>query len=548
MKLHRKLVVGLLIFSGILFSACDTKDKTAAVDKEDQVFNYIERQEMPTVDLSLATDDVSFIALNNIYEGLYRLDQENMPQPAGAAEKATISQDGLTYKVKLRKEAKWSDGEPVKAKDYVYSWQRTIDPKTTAGYAYMYEPVKNAKKIIDGKMDKSKLGIKATGDYELEITLEEVTPYFDYLLALPAFFPQRQDIVEKYRTQYAKTSEDAVYNGPFVLTDFDGPGTDVSWSYKKNKNYWDKKTVKLQKINVNVVKDASTALNLFQDGQADDTYLSGDLAQQLRSDPNFVIQQAASIFYIELNQKGKDSPYKNVNLRKAISYGIDRKSLVDKVVANGSTVAKGLVTEDLAFDPVNHRDFIEDVGGDYTEYNPEKAKEYWAKAKQELNIDKLEMEMLVDDTDNSKKMAEFIQAELADTLDGVTVKVSPIPFAVRLDRSNKGDFQLSAAGWSADYADPSSFLDLFTSNNPYNRGGFSNQKYDQLMEESETTNANKPEARWQNMVDAEKIFMENMGVIPLYQQGEARMRAEKVKGIVYHSTGAKYDFKWTYIK
>ena len=546
MKLQKILVIGCLVVVGSLISGCQKPVKTANAKQDKQIFTFIERQELPTADISLATDEVSFITLNNIYEGIYRLDQNNVLQPAGAVEAATISADGRVYKVKLRKESKWSDGVPVKAKDYVYGWQRTVDPKTSSNQAYMFRPVKHAQAIMNGKMDKSTLGIRALNDFELEITLEKATPYFNYLLALPAYFPQRQDIVDKYKTNYAKTDQRAVYNGPFVLSDFDGPGIDTNWNLKKNPTYWDHKTVKLKKIKIDVVKDANTALNLFEKGQADDTYLSGDLAQELKNDPNFIIQQFASVFYLELNQKSPNSPYKNENLRKAISFAIDRKTLVDKIEMNGSTVAKGLVTADLAFDPETHQDFVEETDNGLL-YDPKQAQNYWQQAQTELGIKTLKINLLVDDTDNSKKMAEFLQAELADTLKGLEVEITPVPFAVRLDRSNKGDFQIAAAGWSADYADPSSILSLFTSNNPYNRGGFSDQDYDTAVKNAETIHTNNPNVRWHDLLTAERIFIDKMGAIPLYQQGEARLRSEKVKNILFHSTGAKYDFKWTYI-
>ncbi|MBE8863451.1 ABC transporter substrate-binding protein, partial [Enterococcus faecium] len=174
-----------------------------------------------------------------------------------------------------------SNGEPVTAADYVFGWQRTVSAETGSEYAYLFAPVTNAEAITAGEKDASELGIKAVSDYELEITLTTPTPYFQYLLAFPSFFPQTQAVVEDNGDQYASTSDNAVYNGPFVLAGFDGPGTDTEWSYEKNDQYWDKGTVKLDTINVSVVKESSTSLNLFQDGQADDVILTGELAQQM---------------------------------------------------------------------------------------------------------------------------------------------------------------------------------------------------------------------------------------------------------------------------
>ncbi|EAA0286443.1 peptide ABC transporter substrate-binding protein, partial [Listeria monocytogenes] len=513
----------------------------------EQVFNVVVSQEMPSADLSLATDTISFSALNNVYEGLYRLDAESTPQPAGAAEAAEVSEDGLTYKIKLREDAKWSNGDPVTAADYVYGWQRTVKPETASEYAYLFSPVKNADAITAGDTDPSELGIKAVGDYELEITLEKATPYFDYLLAFPSFFPQNQKVVEENGDQYASTSDNAVYNGPFVLTGFDGPGTDTEWAYEKNDQYWDKDTVKLQTINVSVVKESSTALNLFQDGQADDVILTGELAQQMANDEAFISQPEASTYYLEMNQRDEDSPFRNENLRKAISYAIDRDALVTSILGDGSIASSGLVPEGMTFSPGDHTDFTE-AAGSVISYDQEKAKEYWEKAKEELGIDSLEFDILASDTDSTKKIIEYLQDTIEKTLDGVKVTLSPVPLSVRLDRSNAGDFDAVMAGWGADYADASSFTDLFTTGNSYNRGQWSNEEFDAAVKAAGTTNANDPDKRWEDLVNAEKIIMNEQGVIPVYQKAEAHLRAPKVKGVVAHAAGAQYDYKWTSIE
>ena len=291
--MKKKWAFSVVALSGLVLAGCyggsaNTKSSNSASGNSTDgggVFNLVVPQEMPTADLSLATDTISFTALNNVYEGIYRLDKDSKPQPAGASELAEVSEDGLTYKIKLREDAKWSNGDPVVAADYVYGWQRTVDAATASEYAYLFAPVANAEEITAGKKDKSELGIKAVGDHELEITLTKQTPYFQYLLAFPSFFPQKQSVVEENGDAYASASDKAVYNGPFTLTDFDGPGTDTEWSYKKNDNYWDKDAVKLSEIKVSVVKESSTALNLFKDGQADDVILSGELAQQNANDP-----------------------------------------------------------------------------------------------------------------------------------------------------------------------------------------------------------------------------------------------------------------------
>ncbi len=553
--MKKKWGYGVIAVCGIVLAGCSTGGTSSTGESSsgsgtaaaEQIFNVVVQQEMPSADLSLATDTISFSALNNVYEGLYRLDADSKPEPAGAAELAEVSEDGLTYKLKLREDAKWSNGEPVTAADYVFGWQRTVSAETGSEYAYLFAPVTNAEAITAGEKDASELGIKAVSDYELEITLTTPTPYFQYLLAFPSFFPQSQAVVEDNGDQYASTSDNAVYNGPFVLAGFDGPGTDTEWSYEKNDQYWDKETVKLDTINVSVVKESSTSLNLFQDGQADDVILTGELAQQMANDEAFVSEPLARTSYIELNQREEDSPFRNEDLRKAISYAIDRDALVTSILGDGSLASTGLIPKGMTFNPTDNTDFVDEAES-VIEDDQEKAKEHWEKAKEALGIDSLSFEILASDTDSTKKAIEYIQSAIQDTLDGVKVSLSPVPFSVRLDRSNSGDFDVVMGGWGADYADASSFTDLFVTDNSYNRGRWTSEEYDAAVKSSATTNAGNPDARWQDLLDAEKIIMDQQGVIPVYQNVEAHLRAPKVKGVVSHGAGAQYDYKWAVIE
>ena len=553
--MKKKWAFSVVALSGLVLAGCyggsaNTKSSNSASGNSTDgggVFNLVVPQEMPTADLSLATDTISFTALNNVYEGIYRLDKDSKPQPAGASELAEVSEDGLTYKIKLREDAKWSNGDPVVAADNVYGWQRTVDAATASEYAYLFAPVANAEEITAGKKDKSELGIKAVGDHELEITLTKQTPYFQYLLAFPSFFPQKQSVVEENGDAYASASDKAVYNGPFTLTDFDGPGTDTEWSYKKNDNYWDKDAVKLSEIKVSVVKESSTALNLFKDGQADDVILSGELAQQNANDPAYTSVKEARTSYIELNQREADSPFKNVNLRKAISYSINRDALVKQVLGDGSVVSTGLIPADMSKNPETNEDFAKEAGK-LVSYDKDKAKEYWEKAKKELGIDSLEFNLMASDDDASKKVIEYIQNSIQENLDGVKVKPTPVPFSVRLDRSSSGDFDTVLGGWAADYADPSSFTDLFVAGNSYNRGQWSNADYDKVVDDSGNKDAGDEQARWADLQEATKIMADDMGVIPVYQKAEGHLVNEKIKGIVHHAAGASWDYKWTYVE
>ncbi len=548
-------LVGMLGLVSLSLIACGTskKEEKSATDssketlaaKQTAIFTV--PQEINTLDLSLATDKVSFGTINQVFEGLYRQNADNQVEPAGAEELAEKSADGLTYTFKLRKDAKWSNGDPVVAADYVYSWQRTVDPATGSQYAYLFESIKNASDIVAGKKEPSELGVEAVSDTELKVTLANATPYFESLMAFPSFFPLQQKTVEKYGKEYATTSDKMVYNGPFTLADFDGAGTDDQWTYKKNKDYWDAKNVKMTSIENLVIKESSTGLNLFQDNKVDDATLTGELAQQLANDDSYTTDKDGRTVYIELNQRKSDSPFKNVNLRKAIAYAIDSDAIVNNILGNGSIAATGLIPSELASNTETKEDFAK-AAGKQKKFSKKEAQAYWKKAKKELGISSLKFDLLTDDDDASKKVAEYIQGALKENIsDEIDVTITSVTKPIRLDRSTNGEFDLVLGGWGADYADPSTFLDLFNSTNTYNRGRYTNSEYDKLIKKASTTDVNDPEKRWDDMLDAEKVIMDDMGVIPIYQVSEGHLRNTKIKDYVTHTSGAPYDYKWMYL-
>lgn len=510
-----------------------------------QQISIVVDQEMSTLDSALATDTYSITALNNVMEGLYRLSADNELELAGASEKPTISEDGLTYTITLNKEAKWSNGESVTANDYVYSWRKAVDSKTASEYAYLFEPIKNAEEITSGKLASDQLGIQAVNDYEIEIELNEPTPYFNSLLAFTTFFPQNEKFVTKAAGDYAKTSEQLLYNGPFVLSDFDGAGTDTTWTYLKNDSYWNNKEVKLDKIENKVVKDSSTSVNLFESGEVDDILLTGELAKQYKDNPAFVSLEKAGTTYLSYNQTKRE--YQNENVRKAISLVLDRESVVNDILADGSVVPKGLVPSDMSFSPEKHEDFAKEAG-DLVKTDIDEAKKLWSKAKSELGISTLNVNLLSYDADSIKKVSEYIQNALEENLEGMKVNVSIVPVSVALDRGNKTDFDLFLFGWTADYSDPSTFLDLFVTDSPHNYGKYSNSKYDELIKKASGEDATNSEKRWNDYIEAEKILMNTYGNAPVIQKAEARLRNTKLKGIVSHSTGAQFDYKKAYIE
>ena len=541
MKLSKIVKLGAVAaLSATFLVACGQKSSSSS---SQQVLNWDETAELPTMDLSTATDVVSFDTLNNTMEGLYRLGKDSKLEP-GLATKTEVSKDGLTYTFTLRKDSKWSNGDKVTANDFVYSWQRTVDPKTASQYAYLFSGIKNADDIMNGKADVSTLGVKADGDYKLVVTLDKKIPYFKLLMGFPTFFPQDKAVVEKYGSKYGTQSKYMVYNGPFKLTGW--TGSDLNWTLAKNNDYWDKKDVKLAKINFSVNKSNTTSYNLYQSGKLDATPLSSQQAKQLKGKEGYTIRRAASTFYLQFNQD-KDPYFKNAKIREAISLVINRKQFVDKVLGDGSTVAKGLVSPGLA--TYNGKDFSDQA---YTaaavSYNVAKAKKLWAEGLKELGVSELSFSVMSDDSDKAKQSTEFLQSAIESNLKGAKVTATNVPFKTRIARSNSGDFDIVLSAWGADFSDPISFLELFTSDNPQNNGAWKNAEFDKLIEAAGNEDAGNTGKRWNNMVDAEKILMNDVGISPIYHQATAWMVNPKVKGIVYNSAGANYNFKEAYIK
>lgn len=522
-------------------------EETAGEPDAEQVLNLMESAEIPTMDSSLAEDAVAFNIMNNVNEGLFRLNQENVAEPALAEAEPEVSEDGLTYTFKLR-DAKWSNGEPVTANDFVFSWQRAIDPATGSPYGpyMMAGTIKNAEAIAAGEMDKAELGVKAVDEKTLEVTLERPTPYFMSLMAFGTFYPLNEAFVTEKGDAYASNSDNLLYNGPFMLTNWDGTG--LTWSMEKNPEYWDAETVKLETINVDVVKETSTAINLYTSGEKDRTGLSGEFAMQYAEDPEVVRELEPTIFYLKFNQErnGEETPLANLNIRKAISMAFNKQDLVDVVLANGSLPANYLVPTEFTFDE-NNADFRE-VNGDMNEFNAEEAKKFWATGMEELGLTEVTLEMLGGDSELAKKMDEYMKSQLEENLEGLTLELKAVPFGVRLELDEAQDYDIQNSGWGPDYQDPMTFIDLFVTGSAQNKMSYSNEEFDTLVDQAKGELAQDLAGRWEAMAKAEQILIEeDAAIAPIYQRGLMSLQKPYVHDIISHPFGGDYSYKWAYI-
>ncbi|MES5956022.1 peptide ABC transporter substrate-binding protein [Bacillus fungorum] len=524
-------------------SGGDSKSEEKLAAK--QVFNKTENQEIPTMDTSKSTDVLGSQILGNTMEGLYRLDKENKPIPA-AAESSTKSEDGKKYTFKLRKDAKWSNGDPVTAKDFVFAWQRLLDPKTAAEYAFIAFPIKNAEAISQGKAEVSTLGVKAVDDLTLEVELEQALPYFLNLVAFPSYYPLNEKFVKEKGDKYGLESDTTVYNGPFVLTDWKH---EQGWKLKKNNQYWDKKTVKLDEINYSVVKEPATIVNLYDSGQVDFALLTGEFVDKFRNNKEeYGVYSEPSTFFIRLNQKrgGQDTPLKSKKLREAIALSIDKKNLTNVILNDGSKPADYLVPKGLAAGP-DGKDFQETFKNGIKP-DAKKAAAAWEEAKKELGKDQVTIEFLNYDTGNAKKVGEYVKDQIEKNLKGVTVNIKLQPFKQKLKLESDQDYDISYGGWSPDYADPMTYLDMFESKHSHNQMSFSDQKYDEIIKKAGGELMTDAKKRWEELGKAEKLLLEeDVALVPLYQNARSYVMKPNIKGVVKHNISPEYSYKWAYV-
>jgi oligopeptide transport system substrate-binding protein len=521
-----------------LLSACSLSGNTAqGGPNEPQVLNLVVDSEPPNLDSATLIDGTSITVLNNVMEGLMRLDKDNKPVPAMAVDFPEISPDKKTYTFKIR-DAKWSDGEPVKAQDFEYAWKRALDPKTKSEYAYILYPIKNAEEYNQGKVSENKVGVKALDDSTLQVKLKEPIPYFLSLTAFATYFPQREDIIEKYGKQYAKDPDKMVYNGPFVLSRWEH---DQGLQYRKNDEYWDKNNVYLTEVNVKIVPDSTQAMSLYTSGQVDVAPLDDNLVEVFKNNKEYLPVTRGSTYYIIFNTD--DAFLANKNIRKAISLAIDRDDLVKDVLKNGSEPAGGVVPPSIM--GYNNQSF-RDQAPAQPDYDPALAKQYFEKGLQELGLSAppSDLTLMVYD-DDRKKVAVAIQEQLETNL-GLKVAIDPKPFKQKLNLEKKGYFEMSVGRWVGDYNDPMTFLDVWKSDSPVNFGDWKNPNFDRLIDTSkQTTNYQE---RNENLIKAEKMLIDDAALAPLYYESKSFVQKTYVHNLVRHPIGPEYSLKWAYIK
>ena len=530
-------VMGIaLLMTGLSALSGSTK-ANKGVDPATKTITVALEEEPPNLDSSLTADQISGFVLGHVMEGLLRLDENNLLAP-GVAEKWEIRSDGATFW--LRADAKWSDGKPVTAHDFVFAWRRTVDPASASEYANIMNAIRNADEITAGKLPPETLGVQADGDRILKVQFAKPVPYFDRLMAFNVFFPIREDFFRKTNGRYASGADMLLYNGPFKM---------VKWvhgahiRFEKNPAYWDARRIAINVIDIPYfTSDPSARINLFRDGRIAQTGLAQESLEEAQLlGWNIRSTRDGSVFYIEFNHRqGRLS--KNRNFRKAIQYALNSSIEVNKVIKiPGYLPGKSVFP--IWLDGVNDKFRKEYPAPEYTP-DTARAREYLARAKAELGVEKFPPIMLLTgDNPLSGRIAEYYQDMLKRQLD-LDVRIDSQIFKQRLAKMLAGDFDLVMAGWGPDYADPLTFGDLFLTGNANNRGQYSNPAYDEQVRIAQNSSDRK--TRMDAFGRMQQIIFDEAVILPEYERTVLFATDPKITGVVRRVFGADPDF--TYVK
>lgn len=534
--------VGLFLLLGGCYSASSSSSSTSSEAKKQEIAISLPTQ-LSTLDTTQTTDKNTFTIAQQIFEGLYRFDDDSNPVP-GLAKSVAISDDGKTYTFQLRDNLKWSNGTVLTAADFVFAWKRLVDPATQGPNAYLLDSVVNSYDVRTAAKPVSELGISAPDDQTFVVKLAQAQPSFLSVVSIAWLAPQNEAYVTEEGDDYGKISENLIYSGPFALEDWNQTGD--NWTLVKNKNYYDAKEVKLATVHGSTVKEENTGINLYQSGELDLTRISGQYVQQYSSEKGFVSHNDVANYFLDFNKKA-GTALANVHLRKAIALAIDKTSLANDVLNDGSKALNGLIPANLYANPDTKEDF-RNYSGSYNTYDLTEAKKEWQQAQADLG-DSVKVDLLVSDDDNGKKISEYIQSQLQDNLSGLTITITPQPKNnVNQSRRDK-NYELSLSGWIAGSSDLDSYFNLYKTGSAYNYGAYDDDEYTTLVEKARTTDANDPDKQFADYKQAEAILLEeDAAQVPLYQSASNYLINPKIKGIAYHLYGDYFNLRGAYVE
>lgn len=504
-----------------------------------ETLNTLIENDIADINPTTSTDVASFGVITNVMEGLYRLDENSEPEP-GMAESVEVSGDGREYTFTLRDDIEWSNGDPVTSQDFEYAWLRAMDPDTAADYSYILTDfIEGGAEYNSGEGSAEEVGIRTPDDKTLEVTLSNPTPFFLNLTAFPTYMPLNQDFVEEQGEEFASSPDTLLYNGPFEMTEF---GSSQGVTLQKREGYWDAGNVDAETVNGQVVKDKSTALNLYESGELDVTILNSEQVEAYEGEAAFEQRTEFATLFLYLNND--DPAMSNENIRKAVQLGFDRESFVNTVLNDGSEPAYGYVPPGMSSGSGDET-FREVVGDTVPEASPEEARSYWQRGVEELGEEPT-LTLLVSDESTSRDTGTFLQSQLQENL-GAEVEVEVVPFDALLDREEEGDYQMAASQWIADYDDPINFLDLWTSDSGVNDINFENEEYDRLVNGALTEE--NEQRRTEMLAEAERVLVgEEAALAPVYYAGTSYLINPDVQNYVTPPYGPPADYRYVEIE
>jgi oligopeptide transport system substrate-binding protein len=494
--------------------------------------------EPPSLHPGLAKDSTSGTVLRQTFEGLTRIGKDGKPIEA-AAEKIEVSEDQKVYTFTLR-DAQWSNGDPVVAKDFEYAWKWALDPNNQSEYAYQLYYIKGAEAANTGSGSMDDVGIVAKDDKTLEVTLENPTPFFLELTAFYTYLPINSKIAESNNDWANDAGDNYTSNGPFVMTEWSHSDKIV---LEKNDTYWDKDAVKLEKIEMIMINDPNTELSMFDNGElhwagAPTGALPTDAMQALKDDGRLITKPIAGIYNYKFNTTVE--PFNNANIRKAFSFAINRQEIIDNILQGEQLPAQAIVPPTM---------FPENEEGYFADNDVEKAKEYLQKGLEELGLkDVSELPAITlsyNTSEGHQKIAQAIQDMWKQNL-GVEVTLDNQEWAVFLDKMHSLDYQVGRMGWLGDFNDAINFLEMYRdADGGNNDTGWESKKFQDLLAQSAVeTDAEK---RQQLLKDAEAVIMDEMPVMPIYFYTENWVQADNLKDVVISGLG-DVQYKWAYFE
>ena len=525
----------LLLTFAVSFITTSNLTFASAVDAETQSASIALAQEPPQLNGMKATDQVSIQVLSHVMEGLTRYDRRGMLSP-GVALRWEISDEKATFW--LRDNARWSNGDPVTAHDFVFAWRTVVTPSTASEYAFILYPIKHAEAINRGERPATDLGVRALDDFTLEVELERPTAYFLKLTAFVSYFPVQEAFYQSTQGAYGADADKLLYNGAFRISNW---VHSASLTMLKNERYWDRDAIFLNKLDhAYITADTRARLNLYVDDEIAFTRIDGEtykdaLANKLRI-RNFV---TGSVFFLEFNHRtGRVTD--NLNLRRALLAAFDPEEFVNRVLQMpGNLPGRSLF-------PV----WLQGVEGKFRDEFPasertpniDEAKAYLEAAKKELGLDKIPpLALLVSDSPTATKQAEYLQGLYKSKL-GLDIRIDVQTFKQRLAKMTAGEFDIVGAGWGPDFDDIMTFGDLFASWNLNNRGRYNNASYDEAVRT--TMNSTDPATRMQAMAEVQKIVEDDVVIVPLYEQGVIYLLHPKLRGVRRTVVGGDPDFTY----